>query len=141
MTTQTASLALSTVSPPGVHAGTNTLSGKYVIASGLSASGNALILLAKIPVNCKDVQMHSYTAQAGTGAAAAFNFGVRGGKTTSVSISALGASPALGHYLGPPYTPGWDDANSEQFKYVTASLESGTASASITLNYAITYHF
>ena len=140
--TITSSLAISTYSPPAVHAGANSIRGKYVLPTGFSlSSANAMLLLTKIPVNAKDVQIHSYTAQAGTGAVAVINFGVRGGETTSLSVSALGVSPALGHYLGPPYTPGWDDANGEKYKYVTATLESGTASASITLNFAITYHF
>lgn len=140
--TITSSLAVSAYSPPAVHAGPNSIRGKYILPTGFSlSSAGAMLFLTKIPVNAKDVQIHSYTAQAGTGAAAVINFGVRGGETTSVSISALGASPALGHYLGPPYTPGWDDANGETYKIVTATLESGTASASITLNFNVTYSF
>jgi hypothetical protein len=141
--TATASLAQSTFTPPAVHTG-NTLRGSIIAAPtdlSLSAAGG-MLLLAKIPVKCKDVQVTIYSAQTGgTGGVAALNLGVRAGETTSNTISALGVSPALGSYIGPPYTPGYSAAQSEKFKYVTASLDSGTASVTMTLNYTISYSF
>jgi len=137
-TTLTASLALSTYTPPANHMG-NVLKGQYV-GVDVSSSASGLILLAKIPAYAKNVQLivqHNTASTAWVG-----DYGILNGVTASASVSAfLGAAAAGSVHISAPYQPTWDDANSEKFKYVTVNHDSGTVTASISIRYQISYDF
>lgn len=133
-TTQTASLALSTTPVNGDHMGGN-IRGTFD-AAGFSSTASGVILLGKIPVNAKNVQVACYYQ---TGSATyGLELGVRNGATTSATVSALGIAVEAG-FIGPVYTPTWDDASGETFKYVQAMQDSGSVTASLTMNYSINW--
>jgi hypothetical protein len=136
MATVTASLAASGVVPKANHY-TNILSGTR--SGTLSISGQALLLMAKIPPNVKDLQL---TVQHISGATTGvMNYGTRA-QDGSLAASALGSSIASGvTHISPPIDVTWDDAGGETYKYVIASLVSGTVTASLVFNYQITYGF
>jgi hypothetical protein len=142
VTTLTASLALSTVTPPSVHAGTNTLSGTYNSgATVLSLSASGLLLLAKIPVNAKNVQLISRHT---TGATSySMDFGIGSGDSGGTnSASVLGSAVVFNAvHISPPVSPVWDDAAGERHQYVTGILTTATATTSLIVNYSITYNF
>ena len=136
MATVTASLAASGVVPKANHY-TNILAGEKTGA--LSLSGSALMLLAKIPPNCKSVQLIAkHTSGAATGVV---NYGTRAGDG-SLAASVLGSALASGTiHISTPIDVTWDEAGGERLKYVTMSLVSGTVTTSLIVSYQITYGF
>ena len=136
MSTVTASLAASGVVPKANHY-TNVVVGTR--SGTLSLSGSALLPMAKIPPNAKDVQLIvQHISGATTGV---MNYGTRA-EDGSLAASALGSSIASGvTHISAPIALTWDDAGGERLKYVTASLVSGTVTASLVFNYQITYGF
>lgn len=137
-TTRTASLATSNAPVPGVHTG-GVIQGKYE-GAGLSASGSALLFLCKIPASCNVSIVETHVSGSAT---QVLNVGVRGGNSTSVSVSALmgaaAASAADNANFGGPYTTTWDQTAGETFKYVVASLQSGTVTASMNVYFSVFY--
>jgi hypothetical protein len=138
ITTATASLAASGVVPKANHY-TNVLAGTKTGVVSLSAS--ALVWLAKIPPNCKNVQL-IVNHNSGGAATAVIDYGIAS-EDGSVSKSALGSSIAdVTTYISAPVNVTWDDAGGERAKYVTANRVSGTVTAvSLAINYQITYGF
>lgn len=136
MATLTASLAQSTVTPAMVHTG-NTLSGRY--SGAFSTSGSGILLLAKIPAYAKTAQLVFSMQDEQTTMVA--NFGIRSGVSTSADVSAFYASAT-----GPNVTrvskvfdcvANRDETLNESFKYVVATLATGTKAASAVIEYSI----
>ena len=138
ITTATASLAASGVVPKANHY-TNILAGNKAGVQSLSTS--ALMWLAKIPPDAKNVQLIVHHNSGGA-ATAVVNYGISSGDGAS-SKSALGSSIAdVTTYISAPVNVTWDDAGGERAKYVTANRVSGTVTAvSLAINYQITYGF
>ena len=134
--THTASLAQSNYVPLS-NIGTNLISG-VVGPITLSASGSGMILLAKIPPNAKVTILEAHTSGATT---QVLNLGVRSGRNTSLTASALGGTGAAqgAANLSIPYQCVRDETDGEMFKYVIATLQSGSVTASFQINYQITY--
>lgn len=137
-TTLTASLAYSGVQPKGVHTGA-TLTGKWE-GAGLSLSGSGMLLMAKVPYGAKNIMLLEHHELNGA-ATNVMNFGVRHGASASTSFSALGADLAAITNLGKPYTPAFEGAGGESFKYVVGTHVSGTVTASLNIYYSVTYDF
>lgn len=135
MTTLTASLAQSTVVPLANH-GMNILRGQYTGAISTSASG--VVLLAKIPVTAKDIQVHSY--HTGPETTMTLSIGLRHGSSASAAATAFVSSALIGATrVSAVANPTWDDAGGETHKYVQATLSAGTKAASSTMYYTIFY--
>ena len=138
ITTATASLAASGVVPKANHY-TNILAGNKAGVQSLSTS--ALMWLAKIPPDAKNVQLIVHHNSGGA-ATAVVNYGISSGDGASISASALGSGIAdVTVHISSPVNLTWDDAGGERAKYVTASRVSGSVTASIVYNYQITYGF
>jgi len=133
--TRTASLAM--VGPKAVHAGVNAVSGSYT-GAGLSASGSGLLLLARIPATCQVIGLLCRISSPAT--TQTMNFGVRSQDGTSISASLIGAAVAGSNLIASRVVPVNLSANtSEKYKYVTASIDTGTVTASMQINYTILY--
>jgi len=135
--TLTASLALATFTPSRVHTGTHVLQGQFT-GAGLSASASSSwILLAKIPPDCtvSVVEMHSSAATTQV-----LNIGIRAeaGSTLASAIGAINNTKAAVNLHG-PYTCVREETTNEKYKYVVASLESGSPTASMQMKYQVIY--
>jgi len=137
--TVTASLALSTYTPHTPHTGTHVIVGNYD-GVGLSASGSGALFLGKIPPNATVTVIEEHTA---TGAATqVLNIGIRaqGGSVTYSALASIGGggTSAQSNIHG-PYKCTREDTTNESYKYVVASLQSGTVTASMVMKYTIIY--
>ena len=136
--TATASMPQANIVPVANH-GANSIPVNWG-PSALSASGSGLVLLAKIPINAKNVQFIGTQAAGAT--AQVINLGIRHGHSASMTVSAMGNMPTqLTAVATVPYTPAWDDAGGERHKYVVASKESGTQTVSVVITGRIFYDF
>lgn len=138
-TTRTASLALASFTPRSYHVGENVVSGVYD-GAGLSASGSGMLLMARIPPSSTITGLDAYISSGAT--TQTLNFGIRSGVSTSVTASAIGqlAKATTGLAASSlPYACTRDEANGETYKFVVASLDTGTVTASCKVNFVIRY--
>jgi hypothetical protein len=139
-TTQTCSLAQPAAVPLANHT-MNILSGSY--SGAISTSGSARILMAKIPATATRVQLTTRHTSGAT--SQVLNFGLKSGTAGSYtdSVSVFGQVADGVTFLSPAVDAStrWNADTGETFKYVIASLQSGSVTASFCLNYQITYTF
>jgi len=142
-TTRTVTIAGSAAplyTPLGSHTIVGSNSG---IAASLSASASAVLLLAKIPPNCKNIQMTWQAIHTGA-TGAKLQFGIKSGDSVSASalmtLTDIAVTDLAGPFMSKTYTPTWDDSAGETVKYVQCSVGSGTASAAFVVDYSITFN-
>ena len=113
------------------------------IAASLSASASAVLLLAKIPPQAKDVQI-LWQADPTGATGAKLQFGIKSGDSVTasalVALTDIAVTNTVGPILSARYTPTWDDSAGETVKYVQCSVGSGTVSAGFVLRYQVTYN-
>lgn len=112
------------------------------VASALSASGSAVLLLAKIPPRAKTVQLTWQALHTGA-TGAKLQFGIKSADSVSASalmtLTDIAVTALAGPFVGGVYKPTWDDSAGETVKYVQCSVGSGTVTAGFVLDYHITY--
>ena len=138
VTTATASLAISTVVPLANHV-INVLQGTYA-AGAISASGSAIALLAAVPPNAKRVRMIVKHVSGATTQVLNYGYITQNGSLSASAFFAAGLADTLtGFSKILNFTA--DDANHEKRRHICMTRESGTATASLVVDYQITYGF
>ena len=134
--TQTASLAQPAI-PIKTPVTSNFVMGNW--KGTLSASGSGMVFLAKIPPTClvNIIERHTSGATACT-----LNIGIRQGNSTSLTASALVGSSVQAERatLGKVYKCVREDTTNESYKYVVATLQAGSVTASVEIDYTIMYN-
>jgi len=136
--TATASLALPAITPHRPHTGTHILQGTYD-GAGLSASGSGMLLLAKIPPDALVTVVEEHSTGAAT---QVYNVGIRAeaGSLSASALTSLKAGGTAGQSVQHgPYQCVREETTNESFKYVTATLQSGTVTASTAIRYLVIY--
>lgn len=135
MTTLTASLAQANVPVQAVHAGTNVLQGQFVGVLSTSASG--FILLAKVPSTATVTLIETHISAE---TAYTLNFGFRNGVTASATHSAFLGSAVLNvTNMSRLVALTAEETLNERFKYITASVQAGSRTTSVSLFYTVVY--
>lgn len=134
MTTLTASLAQANV-PVRTDLGMTLLQGEFIGVLSTSASG--FILLAKVP-STATVTVFEKHLSAET--AYTLNIGYRNGVTASATHSAfLGSAVLNTTHMSQLVRLTSEETLNERFKYITASVQAGSRTTSISLFYTIVY--
>ena len=138
MTTQTASLAQPLV-PVKAQTGLNMVTGQHVGVLSTSASG--FILLCKVPAPSTVILMEHHVSAETT---YTLNFGVRSGASTSYAASAfLGTALLNANNQSLPITlevSAAEESLNERFKYITASVQAGSRTTSVSIYYTVLYN-
>jgi hypothetical protein len=144
MATLTASLAASQGVVRAVHAGVNSISGSYNSGSSvLSASGQSIVLLCKIPTGATVLEVIEYHSSGAD--TSPLNIGIRDGVTTSMSVSVLFSAVTQGAVNRAELQadgPGLflsAGTSTERFKYLIASRDGGSLTTSLKVNFTVLY--